>query len=49
MNGLVDEEKVVDIIYSDIRKAFDTVSHKILIEKLLMYGVDEQTVKWIEN
>lgn len=49
MNGLVDEEKVVDIIYLDIRKAFDTVSHKILIEKLLMYGVDEQTVKWIEN
>jgi len=26
-----------------------TLSHKILMEKLLMYGLDEQTVKQIEN
>ncbi|GAB0177311.1 mitochondrial enolase superfamily member 1 [Grus japonensis] len=39
----------VDIVYLDFRKAFDTAFHKILIEKLLKYGLDEQTVRWIEN
>lgn len=29
--------------------AFDTVSHKILINKLLMYELDGETMKWIEN
>ncbi|NXC15627.1 VGLU3 protein, partial [Corythaeola cristata] len=29
--------------------AFDTMSHKILIDKLLMYGLVEQIVRWIEN
>ncbi|KAK4828295.1 LOW QUALITY PROTEIN: hypothetical protein QYF61_024960 [Mycteria americana] len=48
--GLVDEGKAVDIFYLD--SAFDTVSHKILreaVEKLLKYGLDEQTVRWIEK
>ena len=39
----------MDIVYQDISKAFHTVSHKILIEKLLMYGLGEQTVRGIEN
>ncbi|GAB0206675.1 mitochondrial enolase superfamily member 1 [Grus japonensis] len=49
MSGLVDEGRAVDIVLLDFRKAFDPVSHKILIEKLLMYGLDEQTVRWTEN
>ncbi|KAK4810736.1 hypothetical protein QYF61_007710 [Mycteria americana] len=49
MAALVDEGRAVDIVYLDFRKAFDPVSHKILIEKLLMFGLDEQTVRWIEN
>ena len=28
---------------------FDTTSSKILIEKLLKYGLDEQKARWIEN
>ncbi|KAK4829234.1 hypothetical protein QYF61_002499 [Mycteria americana] len=34
---------LVDIVYLDFSKAFDTVSHKIPIDKLLMNGLDEQT------
>ncbi|KAK4818016.1 hypothetical protein QYF61_004129 [Mycteria americana] len=40
---------LVDIVCLDFSEAFDTVSYKILIEKLLMYGLDKQTVRWAEN
>ena len=49
VTGLVDKGRAVDIVYLDFSKAFDTASCKILIENLLKYGLDEQTVKWIEN
>jgi len=43
MTGLVEEGRAVDIVYLDFNKASDTVSHKILIEELIKYGLDEQT------
>ena len=49
MTGLVDEERAVDIVYLDFSKAFNTASQKILREKRIMYGLDEQTVRWVEN
>jgi len=39
----------VDIVYLDFSKPSDTVSHKILIDKLMKYRVDKQTVKLTEN
>lgn len=32
----------MDIVYLDFHKAFNPVSHKILMEKLMKYGLGEQ-------
>jgi len=46
MTVLVDEGREVDIVCLDFGKAFDTATCKILIENLLMYGLDEQPARW---
>ncbi|PKU48703.1 rna-directed dna polymerase from mobile element jockey-like [Limosa lapponica baueri] len=43
---LVDEGKAVDVVYLDFSKAFDTVSHSILLEKLAAHGLDGNTLCW---
>ena len=39
----------MDAVYLDLSNAFDTVSHNILLGKLRKYGLDEWSVKWIED
>ncbi|KAK4811337.1 hypothetical protein QYF61_024473 [Mycteria americana] len=46
---LVDEGKAVDVIYLDFSKAFDAVSHSILLEKLVAHGLDRCTLCWVKN
>jgi len=46
---LVDEGKAVDVIYLDFSKAFDTVPHSILLEKLDAHVLDGCTLHWINN
>ncbi|GAB0208608.1 mitochondrial enolase superfamily member 1 [Grus japonensis] len=49
MTGWVDEGRAVDVVYLDFSKAFDKVSHNILIGNLRKCGLDEWTVRWVEN
>ncbi|CAM4692491.1 unnamed protein product [Lepidochelys kempii] len=49
ITGSVDEGKAVDVLYLDFSKAFDTVSHSILVSKLRKYGLDECTIRWVES
>ncbi|KAK4806849.1 hypothetical protein QYF61_012570 [Mycteria americana] len=46
---LVDEGKTVDVVYLDFSKAFDTVSPRILLEKLAAHSLDGRTLRWVKN
>ena len=46
---LVDEGKAVDVVYPNFSKAFDTVSHSILLEKLDAHGLDRCTLCWVKT
>ncbi|KAK4810636.1 LOW QUALITY PROTEIN: hypothetical protein QYF61_007373 [Mycteria americana] len=46
---LMDKGKAVDVVYLDFSKAFDTVSHSILLEKLAAHGLDGSTLCWVKN
>ena len=45
----VDAKKPVDILYIDLAKAFDSVSHVKLLYKLTKIGVGQSLLKWFES
>jgi len=49
MTGSVDEGRAMDVVYLSFSKAFDNVTRNILLGKLRKCGLDEWTVRWIEN
>ena len=45
----MDEGNLIGITFLDFSKAFDLVSHDILIEKLKNYNFDELSIKWFHS
>ncbi|GAB0187132.1 mitochondrial enolase superfamily member 1 [Grus japonensis] len=39
----------VDVVYLDFSKAFDTISRRILLEKLAAHGLEGHTLHWVKN
>ena len=45
----MDEGKAVDVVFPVFSKAFDIVSHSILLEKLVAHRLDRCTLCWVKN
>ena len=46
---LVDEGNAADVVYLDFSKAFDTVPHNILVDKLAAHSLDGCTLLWVKH
>jgi len=46
---LLDEGDNVDVVYLDFAKAFDTVPHSRMMNKLYSYGIRGKVWSWIED
>ena len=47
--GEIDSGHVTGIIFLDLKKAFDTVCHELLLQKLHSYGVQTTEYKWFKS
>ena len=45
----LDEGYGLDVVYLDYRKAFDSVPHRRLIEKLKSFGIDGKLLQWLDD
>ena len=45
----LDSGDMVIGIFLDLKKAFDTVNHKILVKELYSYGIRGQLIKWFKS
>ena len=45
----MDSGKILIKVFLDLRKAFDTVDHCILLDKLYKYGIREKHWNWFKS
>ena len=45
----MDKGRLTGIVCLDIRKALDSVNHRLLLDKLKLYGITGQALSWFES
>ena len=45
----MDKGKFTGVLFLDIRKAFDSADHSILLEKVQFYGVADRELMWLKS
>ena len=45
----VDNKLLTGVAFVDLRKAFDTVDHELLISKLATIGCTKESIKWFKS
>ena len=45
----IDDSLLNGMIFLDLKKAFDTMDHSILLGKLKLYGVSSQSLNWFQS
>jgi hypothetical protein len=45
----IDKQKVTAVVLLDMSKAFDSLNHGILLDKLQDVGASTSALKWFEN
>ena len=49
ISAALDNGEIVVDLFLDFSKAFDTVEHKILLNKLFHYGIQDIPLKWFKS
>ena len=45
----IDENKYIEVVFLDMKKAFDTAEHHIMLQELSRFGLDENVVNWFKS
>ena len=45
----IDRGLLNGVIFIDLKKAFDTIDHVIILKELTKYGVDQDALKWFKS
>ena len=45
----IENGKMVGVVLVDLKKVFDLVDHQILIDKLKIYGIRDDSLSWFDT
>ena len=45
----MDKGKIIGVVLVDFKKAFDLMDHKILLNKLVIYGIKDEALMWFNT